>query len=105
MEPLRYEGRAFVARGRCSERLAGSDAYLPVFEMLESILVRDDRHSGGQPLMADLAPTWYAQVAPGGRGAGTGVGAQLELKNASQERMKRELARVPRRHVSHASRS
>jgi hypothetical protein len=88
--PLRHEGRAFVARGRCSERLAGSDAYLPVLEMLESILVGNDRHSGGQRLMADLAPTWYAGRARR-RGAGTGVGAQLELKNASQERMKREL--------------
>jgi serine/threonine protein kinase/tetratricopeptide (TPR) repeat protein len=88
---VRAAGRSYVARGRCSERLAGSEAYLPVLEALESLLVGDDRHSGAQSLMAELAPTWYAQVAPAGHGGNTGVGAQLELKNASQERMKREL--------------
>jgi predicted ATPase len=88
---LRGSGRAYVARGRCSERLAGSEAYLPVLEVLESLLVGEDQHSGAQSLMPALAPTWYAQVAPTGRGATTDVGAQLELKNASQERMKREL--------------
>ena len=64
---LRAEGRSYVARGRCSERLAGSEAYLPVLETLESLLVGDDRHSGAQQRMVLLAPTWYAQVAPAGR--------------------------------------
>ena len=41
--------------------------------------------------MVLLAPTWYAQVAPAGRQVSSGVGAQLELRTASQERMKREL--------------
>src|SRR5580658_1575170 len=31
-------GGCLVARGRCSERLAGSEAYLPVLEALESLL-------------------------------------------------------------------
>ena len=86
---VRSTGRAYVARGRCSERLVGSEAYLPVLEMLESLLVGDDRHSGAQLMMSRAAPTWYAQVA--GRTPSSGVGGQLELRTASQERMKREL--------------
>jgi predicted ATPase len=88
LDDLRTQGRAAVARGRCSERLAGSEAYLPVLEVLESLLADEERPA---ELMAALAPTWYAQIAPAGRGVATGVGAQLELRNASQERMKREL--------------
>ena len=29
----------FIARGRCSERLAGSEAYLPFLEALENLLL------------------------------------------------------------------
>ena len=32
--------RPFVVRGRCSERLAGAEAYLPVLEALDSLLHR-----------------------------------------------------------------
>ncbi|MFN2566416.1 MAG: AAA family ATPase [Gemmatimonadaceae bacterium] len=86
---LRAVGRAHIARGRCSERLAGNEAYLPVLEALESLLLTDD-HRSNAALMLQLAPTWYAQLAPAGA-AGSAVGSQLELKTASQERMKREL--------------
>ena len=91
LDDLRASRRAHIARGRCSERLAGSEAYLPVLEALESLLVGEDHQSGAQSLMTALAPTWYAQVGPAGEGRTTDVGAQLELRNASQERMKREL--------------
>ena len=37
-----------VARGRCSERLAGAEAYLPFLEALESLL-RGARRRGGRP--------------------------------------------------------
>jgi predicted ATPase len=59
--------------------------------MLESLVAGDDRHSGAAHVMAQVAPTWYAQVAPAGQRRNLGVGAQLELRTASQERMKREL--------------
>src|SRR5262249_34160658 len=52
-----------VARGRCSERLAGSEAYLPFLEALEGLL----RGEGGEAaarLMRAIAPTWYNQVVP-----------------------------------------
>ena len=45
----------YVGRGRCSERLAGSETYLPLLEALEDLL-RD----GGEPigtLMTEVAPT------------------------------------------------
>ena len=54
--------RPIVARGRCSERLAGAEAYLPILEALDSLLHR----AGGeslQTLMKTVAPTWYLQVA------------------------------------------
>ena len=37
------DGSCTVARGRCSERLAGSDAYLPVLEALDSLLHGSER--------------------------------------------------------------
>ena len=52
----------YLANGRCSERLAGSEAYLPLIEALEN-LVRD----GGDVvarLLKLVAPTWYMQIAP-----------------------------------------
>jgi hypothetical protein len=52
-----------IARGRCSERLAGTEAYLPVMEMLESLL----RSGNGERLaetMKQLAPTWYFRIVP-----------------------------------------
>ena len=63
-----------VGAGRCSERLAGSDAYLPWLEALDTLL-----HGGtgaAARMMRQLAPAWHAQVATGtadsdGRGAAT----------------------------------
>ena len=82
--------RPIVARGRCSERLAGAEAYLPVLEALEHLL----RRSSGlvvDHVMRTVAPTWYVQVAT--RSEHPSI---AELRNdapaASQERMKRELA-------------
>jgi len=50
-----------VGRGRCSERLAGAEAYLPFLESLETLLVG----KGGRQVakeMRQLAPSWYSQV-------------------------------------------
>jgi tRNA A-37 threonylcarbamoyl transferase component Bud32/tetratricopeptide (TPR) repeat protein len=78
-----------LARGRCSERLAGAEAYLPILEAFESLL-----HSHAMPWIAGtmkaLAPTWYTLVA-GNSPETTGSAAQREAAPAaSQERMKRE---------------
>jgi tetratricopeptide (TPR) repeat protein len=76
----------YLARGRCSERLAGSEAYLPVLEALETLLRGGDKSLSR--LMSVTAPTWYAQIAPlcdspGGR-------TSAEDRVPSQERLKRE---------------
>ena len=52
-----------VGRGRCSERLAGSEAYLPVLEVLDS-LQRSEQHGSLSRLMRALAPSWYVQIMP-----------------------------------------
>ena len=78
-----------LANGRCSERLAGSDAYLPLLEALESLL-RD----GGDPvarLMKLVAPTWYIQIAPLCPPDSAYSPMLADVKAASQERLKREL--------------
>ena len=79
-----------VARGRCSERLAGAEAYLPLLEALDSLL-REESGVSVAGLMRMLAPSWYTQVAPrSARDAITSPGLPL-LPPPSQERMKREL--------------
>ena len=85
---LGAEERCTIARGRCSERLAGTEAYLPLLEALESLL-RDGHISEMEPAMRQIAPTWYAQVAPQ---SGEEIALLLaDVKTASQARMKREL--------------
>ena len=50
-----------LARGRCSERLAGTEAYLPFLEALESLLHGEVGEAAARVMKA-TAPTWYAQV-------------------------------------------
>lgn len=83
--------RGRIARGRCSERLAGSEAYLPVLEALESLLHSSNADTARQ--IADIAPTWYAQVATS-TPAGTAHTSQSPA--SSQERLKREIAALVR---------
>src|SRR5262249_52407861 len=52
-----------VAGGRCWERLAGAEAYLPFLEALESLLLGDGGEAAARVMKA-IAPTWYAQVVP-----------------------------------------
>src|SRR5207253_1725713 len=64
---LASEGQCTIARGRCSERLAGTEAYLPLLEALESLLQGGSNsiNTGAVGrLMKQVAPTWYAQVVP-----------------------------------------
>ena len=81
-----------VASGRCSERLAGSEAYLPILEALQGLLHGLD---GGvvERLMTLVAPTWYVQVAPLWAAEDPSFSHVLkDAKTASRERMKRELS-------------
>jgi predicted ATPase len=78
-----------VGRGRCSERLAGAEAYLPFLEALDSLL-QDDGSGAAARLMRALAPAWYVQVAPQVAGDPTLACPAAESQAASQERLKRE---------------
>ncbi len=78
-----------IARGRCSERLAGTEAYLPWLEALDSLRRALDGEST-MHAMRRMAPAWFAQIAHAGD-AQSEAALQVELKSASQERLKREL--------------
>ena len=81
-----------IGRGRCSERLAGSEAYLPILEALESLLHGDAGDVA--PVFTEFASAWYSQVAsatPAG-----GVAKATDTQGGSQERLKREIAALTR---------
>ena len=81
----------YVARGRCSERLAGTEAYLPILEALESLL-RGEGRDHALALMKETAPTWYVQITPVSAAADASFARVMgDAKIASQERLKREL--------------
>ena len=80
-----------IARGRCSERLAGTEAYLPILEALESLLRHEPSESVAR-LMKLVAPTWYVQIAPFAATDASLIRLTDEARAASQERMKRELS-------------
>jgi adenylate cyclase len=86
---LTDSGQPFtVARGRCSERLAGTEAYMPILEALDSLLHGEGSDSATRALKL-LAPTWYIQVAPSTEGASSPM--LNPRAGGSQERLKREL--------------
>ncbi len=89
LEELRTSGNTcFVARGRCSERLAGSEAYLPLLEALDSLLQGPSQGTCIRTLKA-LAPAWYSQVAS----SETDVDSSRQPSQpVSQEQLKRQLA-------------
>jgi predicted ATPase len=80
-----------VVRGRCSERLAGTEGYLPWLEALENLI----RDASGQPtpvaqVLETLAPAWFARVAPAAADTPHRGGA------ASADRLKHEMAALLR---------
>ncbi len=77
LNDLTASGQAgLIARGRCSERLAGAEGYLPWLEALGNLLQGGEasiRSLGAATVlrqMRQIAPTWYAQLAPSPRGGG-----------------------------------
>jgi DNA-binding winged helix-turn-helix (wHTH) protein len=89
-QPLGSE-KCVVAVGRCSERLAESEAYLPILEALENLLSASGAREFAE-LMKFVAPTWYLRVAPLWASADPSFTAVVsDAKAASRERMKREL--------------
>jgi tetratricopeptide (TPR) repeat protein len=82
--------RPFLVRGRCSERLAGAEAYLPVLEALDNLL-HTSSWGSVQTLIKSVAPTWYVQVAHAAASQDSVARVREEAQAVSQERMKREL--------------
>ena len=80
-----------IARGRCSERLAGAEAYMPFLEALDYLL-RGEAGDHSARIMKLVAPTWYAHVAPLSQEPSADDSVKTDIKSASQERMKRELS-------------
>jgi tetratricopeptide (TPR) repeat protein len=88
---LMEEGRPCMsAQGRCSERLAGTEAYLPFLEALEGLLHGVKREWVAREMKL-LAPTWYIRIAPLAQDTSSIAQVLAEAQIASQERMKREL--------------
>jgi predicted ATPase len=79
-----------IARGRCSERLAGAEAYLPFLEALDSLLHGEGGAAAAQTMKL-LAPSWYVQLAPLAADDPPLSRVLAEAKEAPQERRKREL--------------
>ncbi len=80
---------SLIARGRCSERLAGTEAYLPLLEALENML-RNGHGGHIASTMKQFAPTWFFRITPPQSGEQSDVQLAEDARAASQERMKRE---------------
>jgi predicted ATPase len=85
---LQVSGKSFdLAIGRCSQRLAGEEAYLPFLEALESLLRYD---SGLTGKLRELAPSWYAQLFQLSEKDPSDARLQELVRNTTQERVKRD---------------
>jgi serine/threonine protein kinase/predicted ATPase len=77
-----------IARGRCSERLAEGEAYLPVLEAFDSLLHSASGDSASR-IMRTLAPSWFLELAPAQQQDSSLI-RLADAKATSQERLKRE---------------
>ncbi|MFL6417425.1 MAG: AAA family ATPase [Bryobacteraceae bacterium] len=78
-----------VATGRCSERLSGAEAYLPILEGLESLMCGASAEIV-RNLLLEVAPSWYVQTTaftsrslPSAPLAADAVSASQERKNVN----------------------
>jgi tetratricopeptide (TPR) repeat protein len=81
--------RVLIGRGRCSERLAGTEAYLPFLESLDSLLHRHPDLT--RRLLRQHAPMWHLQVGSTTQDLPVADSSGSELRYASQERLKFEI--------------
>jgi tetratricopeptide (TPR) repeat protein len=77
-----------VARGRCSERLAGAEPHLPILEAIDALLA-DDRELVS--CLRRVAPTWYVHVAARHDEATSAGGSPEPAPAGSAERLMRDL--------------
>lgn len=76
----------WILRGCCSERLAKTDAYVPIFECLDE-LARGKSGMEAVRLMQQQAPRWLSLIAP------QQEEPTAAAREASPERMRREFVR------------
>lgn len=76
-----------IGRGFSSERLAGTEAYLPIFEALEEMIRATPSLA---QIMRRVAPNWYAHVARDSS-EDSGTSPPGQLKAASRELLNREV--------------
>ena len=87
---LNLTGHSFgVGRGRCSERLADGEAYLPVLEVLDSLLHSNNGDSITR-ILRTLAPSWFLELLPAQQQDSSMI-RLADSKATSQERLKREI--------------
>ncbi len=79
-----------VGRGRCSERFAGSEAYLPFLEALDGLL-HGDRAEEVARILRLVAPAWFGQLHPAAPDDPSGLKRASETRAGSAEQMKRQL--------------
>jgi tetratricopeptide (TPR) repeat protein len=77
-------GSAYVARGRCSERLAQSDPFSALLECVAGLTASD---TTGQVagLLQNAAPSWFSQAVP------HTASLDSQASRSSHERMRREI--------------
>jgi len=91
LSELAASGACAVARGRCSERLAGAQAYLPWLEALDE-LMRGEHADAMARAMKLVAPTWHHWIAPASvDDADTSPRSMVDGPALPPERMTREL--------------
>ncbi|HKC42643.1 MAG TPA: AAA family ATPase [Burkholderiales bacterium] len=89
----RLRGVARIVRGRCSEQIAGGEAYLPIWEALETSLGGTDGESLLQALRT-FAPSWYAELGRPDGSAAVTPGAPLKRMPREFAALLQELARA-----------
>ncbi|HEX4170240.1 MAG TPA: AAA family ATPase [Bryobacteraceae bacterium] len=77
-----------IARGRCSERLSGAEAYLPILEGLESLMCASAEMI--RNLLFEVAPSWYVQTASFRSPSVPSTALAANAASAPQEQKKRE---------------
>jgi len=87
IEQVTAQRHCAVGRGFCSERSAGTEAYLPLIEALEG-LVR--RRASLTPLLKRVAPSWFVQIMHYSREEAAAA-LPGSLKADSRELLSREL--------------
>jgi hypothetical protein len=87
LSEIRVGPQVWIGRGAGSERLAGTDAYVPILEALHGLLA-DGPGSHVAEVMNTTAPTWRRQL---GAVKGETGAAGNESAPASHERMRREI--------------